>query len=115
MPNYAFVTKNAANLEGALAFVDWFTEKENLEQFYGGLKMIPPYMGVESEMYTVAADFKRYFDAQTPFCPKLKANYGMVGNYSSQVVAGTKSPQEALEEMNDFFVKSAKAAGLPGY
>ena len=113
-PNYAYVPVKAKNPKGAMAFLEWFIKADSLAKYYSELKMMPPYIGVKSEMYTVAADFKRYFDAQTPFVPLLKASYAQVGDYSTLILAGTKTPQEALQAMQDVFARNAKVAGIPG-
>ncbi len=78
--------------------------------------MIPPYKGVDCEMYPTAADFKKYFDTISPaYVSSLLASWGTTGNYSAQIAAGTATPVEVAEEMQKKFAMSAKTAGLPGY
>ena len=115
MPNCAYIPKDAKNMEGAKAFINWFIKRENLQKFYGELKMITPYMGIEAEMYPVAADFKKGFDALTPYVPQLLAAIPQVGTYVAPMIAGEKKPYDIVEEMQQDFAKNAKAAGLPAY
>jgi raffinose/stachyose/melibiose transport system substrate-binding protein len=119
LPHYAYLVKESAggdNPEGAMAFFEWFMQKDHLLEYYASLRTTSAYIGIQNEMWPYAADLKAGFDAsKPPFTYTLKASTKQAGTYSSQVVAGTKTPEEACQEMQRDFAASAKAVGLPAY
>ena len=119
LPLHAYLVNKAAggdNPEGAMAFFEWFMQKDHLLEYYASLKTTSAYIGIQNEMWPYAADLKARFDSSNPpFTFTLKASTKQAGTYSSQVVAGTKTPEEACREMQRDFAASAKAIGLPGY
>ncbi len=118
LPNYAYVineTGGSDNIEGAIAFMEWFTKEENLLNYYSALKAPSAYIGIENEMWPYARELKAAFDAMDPFVFTLSASPKQTGSYSTQVVAGTLTPLEAAEQMQRDFTESAKAAGLEAY
>jgi raffinose/stachyose/melibiose transport system substrate-binding protein len=119
LPHYAYLVKESAggdNPEGAMAFYEWFMQKDHLLEYYASLRTTSAYIGINNEMWPYAADLKAGFDSSNPpFTYTLKASTKQAGTYSSQVVAGTKTPEEACQEMQRDFAASAKAVGLPAY
>jgi hypothetical protein len=119
LPHYAYLVKESAggdNPEGAMAFFEWFMDADHLLEYYASLKTTSAYIGIQNEMWPYAADLKAGFDnSDPPFTYTLKASTKQAGTYSSQVVAGTKTPAETCQEMQRDFAASAKAVGLPAY
>jgi raffinose/stachyose/melibiose transport system substrate-binding protein len=119
LPHYAYLVNEKAggdNPEGAMAFFEWFMEEDNLFDYYSSLRTTSAYMGINNEMWPYAQDLKAGFDASDPpFTYTLKASTKQAGTYSSQVVAGTATPQEAADQMTADFTESAKAIGLEAY
>ncbi len=119
LPNYAYPIKEASggdNYEGAMAFIEWFIQDEVLLEYYSALRTTSAYIGIDNEMWPYAQDLKAAFDAsEPPFSYSLQASTKQAGTYSSQVTAGTVTPLQACEQMQDDFEASAKAAGLEAY
>lgn len=119
LPHYAYLVKEGSggdNPDGALEFFEWFMVKEHLLEYYSSLRTTSAYIGINNEMWPYAQDLKRGFDnSDPPFTYTLKASTKQAGTYSAQVVAGTKTPMEACEEMQRDFAASARAVGLEGY
>ena len=119
LPHFAYLVKEASggdNPEGAMAFYEWFMEEDNLFEYYTSLRTTSAYIGVDNEMWPYAQDLLAAFDASDPpHTWSLKASTKQAGQYSSQVVAGTATPQEAVDQMTSDFSASAKAAGLEAY
>lgn len=113
LPHGVFVPKAAKNMDGVNAFMDWFITPEQLNTWYGELMFISPYIGVTNELSLPNAEFKTYFDAQTPMSIRLKASYGMASNFGTLVLSGEKTPEQAAIEMNNAYIESAKALKLP--
>jgi len=114
LPNYIYPTAAGKNPEGAMAFMEWFTDPANLSEYYSELKMIVPYIGVDAEMWPVAADYKEYFDAQTPWNPTL-VTWERASDHAINVILGVKTVEEALEDMQINFDQKAAAAGVEGF
>ena len=119
LPIYAYMVKESAggnNPEGAMAFIEWFIQDDHLLEYYSALRTTSAYIGIANEMWPYAQDLKAGFDASDPpFTYTLKASTKQAGTYSSQVVAGTATPQEAADQMTSDFADSAKAVGLEAY
>ncbi len=118
LPNYAYPVKETSggnNFEGAMAFLEWFIQDDHLLEYYSALRTTSAYIGIANEMWPYAQDLKAGFDAMDPFSYSLQASTKQAGTYSSQVTAGTATPLEACEQMQQDFAASAKAAGLEAY
>ena len=118
LPWFAYLVKEEAggdNQEGAWAFINWFLEQKNLTRFYNTFRAPSAYLGIENEMFPYSADLLAHFRSEVPFLYKLKASPQLTGVYAVTVIAGTRTPQEAAEDMQRDFAASAKAVGLPAY
>ena len=113
LPHGVFVPKEAVNMDGVDAFLDWFIDIDQLNTYYGELMFISPYTGVENELSLPNAEFKTYVDAQPAMSIRLKAGYGQASNFGVLVLSGEKTPEQAAIEMNSTYIEAAKALGLP--
>ena len=118
LPWFAYLVKEEAggdNQEGAWAFINWFLEQENLARFYNTFRAPSAYLGIENEMFPYSADLLAHFRSEAPFLYKLKASPQLTGVYAVTVIAGTRTPLEAAEDMQRDFAASAKAVGLEAF
>lgn len=114
-----YVPKNsdATRQEAALAFIRYVTG-DGYGQYLADAKDLPVLTG-----YTAPADVpKPVLDANASLngsAPHnsmvLKASYGNFVTFLSEMVAGTKTPEQVAGSLQTEFEKNAKALGMPGY
>jgi raffinose/stachyose/melibiose transport system substrate-binding protein len=115
-----FVTKNTdpEKEAAALEFIRWVSG-DGYGQYLIDAKDMPVYPG-----FTAPADVPQpILDANEALqtsgalhnSTALQASYGSFVTFLSEMIAGTKTPQQVAESLQAEFSKSAKAMGMPGY
>ena len=102
------------NMEGAMAFFEWYMEEDNLTEHFSNLAAPCPYMNIDVEMWPYAIDLVNAYN-EASFVYALEAGTKNTGSYAATVLAGTKTSEQAAGDMQTDFVDSAKAAGLEAF
>lgn len=120
---YVVDTKDAAKIEGAKEFIKYISGTAPYEQYYqeyvNGMSQIPTFKGFETpELISPNLDLKNAMDKEkltTWFALKLLVSYGPWHVYLQEMVAGRKTPEDVVKQMDKDFAANAKAAGLAGF
>ena len=115
---YAPKTGDAAKEAAALAYIDWATG-DGYGTFLEDSKQFPIITGydVPAGVPQVAVEANEAFLANSvpQFQQTLEAAYGPFETYLNEMLAGTKTPQEVGDALDEQFTLSAQDIGLPGF
>ncbi|HEY0828153.1 MAG TPA: extracellular solute-binding protein, partial [Bacilli bacterium] len=112
-----YLTKNSKNLEASKGFFEYFTSDENLNAYYGQLKGMPSYTGIQTELNPGTSDLAGMMASgkAKPFYPgvltpgiNISVDLGAVGLKS-------KTIETILDETQKSYLKSGKDAKIAGF
>jgi raffinose/stachyose/melibiose transport system substrate-binding protein len=116
---YVPKTGNAANQKAAISFVNYVGGGAGYQYYLNKSLDYPLYKGFKTptgQLQAVAEGYQWYLHHSTAvFSQALRANYGNMPGYISQLVAGQMTPLQVAQNLQQQFVISAKAEGLPGF
>lgn len=112
-----YLNKNSKQLEAAKGFFEFFTSDENLNAYYGQMKGMPAYVGVNTELNPGTSDVAALMaeGKAKPFyggimTPGIAVDFDRVA-----IVLKAKSIDKVLEDAQKAYLKSGKDAKLPGF
>ena len=116
---YAPITGDAAKEAAARDFIDWATG-DGYQTFLDDSKQFPIITGYERAGGRARRSRSRptrpFLANSVPqFQQTLEAAYGAFETFLSEMIAGTKTPQQVGDALDEQFNLSAKDLGLPGF
>ena len=109
-----YVSKNGKNPELAEKIMQAIVSKDGQQAYFDAQPGIPMAKGVTAELAGANVDIKNISDTVegsfqwTDFC---KYSKGPLETYVSEVLVGTKTPEDVAEALDDDFAKQAEDAG----
>ena len=115
---YAPITGDAAKEAAARDFIDWATG-DDYQTFLDDSKQFPIFTGYEAPagvpQVQIEANEAFLANSVPQFQQTLEASYGAFETFLSEMIAGTKTPQQVGDALDEQFNLSAKDLGLPGF
>jgi len=115
---YAPITGDVAKEAAARQFIDWATG-DDYQTFLDDSKQFPIITGYTAPtgvpMVQVEANDAFLANSVPQFQQTLEASYGAFETFLSEMIDGTKTPQEVGDALDEQFNLSAKDLGLPGF
>lgn len=109
-----YVSKNGQDAELAEKVMNFMVASEGQQVYFDAKPGIPMAKGVQAELKGANADIKNILDTAplspqwTDFCKYQK---GPLETYISEVLVGTKTPEDVAAALDEDFAKAAKNAG----
>ncbi|OUS74868.1 hypothetical protein B1748_20005 [Paenibacillus sp. MY03] len=112
-----YLNKNSKQLDAAKGFFEFFTSDENLNAYYGQMKGMPSFVGINTELNPGTAEVASLMEEgkAKPFYHGILAPGISVDFDRASIVLKGKSVDKVLEETQKGYLKSGKDAKLPGF
>ncbi len=117
-PNAAYVFKNAKHASEGQAFIDYITSPEILEYYYGEIKEIPVFRGINVEPDPITAPLTAVVlegKTGTDFAGSTIAPISPFDTTLQDMLLGNLTPDQVTETIQANMEKAAKLAGVPEF